>query len=259
LGAMFQGDFLTTLQSYAAALFNLLLLQDDFRSRNGFPPYGYFYGVTFPLALLGAGLFITNLKKNRVPTLLLFAWLLTGFILGVLQPVIINRINLIFIPLIVCVAYFIYWFAQRYKLVLPASLLVLLLVFAFFTRDYHGPDYRQQIGHEFYEGLVPAIDFARQTGPGPLCVTNDKVYMPYIFALFSEQTPPAVFLKDVVYVDPTQPLREVRSFGRYTFGLENCQDRPGTAYVLFDNEKFPYKGVYHKKSFGYYIVYYPSR
>jgi hypothetical protein len=258
LGAMFQGDAFSALQSYAGALFNLLLFQDDFRSRNGFPPYGYFYAVTFPLALIGAGLFISNLKKNKEPTLLFFSWLLTSFILGVLQPVIINRINLIFIPLITCVTYFIYWLGQRYRIVLPVSVIVLLIAFGFFTKDYHGLAYRQEIGREFYEGLIPAIDFARQSGTGPICVTTDKVYMPYIFVLYTEQIPPAEFIKKVDYIDPTQPLREVRSLGRYTFGLENCQDAAGTSFILFDNEKFPYKGNYRKTSFGNYIAYSPK-
>jgi len=259
LGAMFHADFLTSLQSYAAAFFNLLWTQDDLRSRNGFPPYGYFYGLTLPLAVLGAGLFVTQVKKNALPALLFFAWLLTAFVLGLLQPVIINRINLLFIPLIVCVAYAAYWLGERYRFVLPAAVLALLLAFAFFTRDYHGSDYRQQISHEFYEGLVPAIDYARQSTAGPVCITDDKVYMPYIFALFAEHTPPQQFLQSVAYVDPSQPLREVRSFGRYTFGLQNCAPQPGTAFVVFDNEKFPYKGDYRQKTFGNYIVYAPPQ
>ncbi len=56
-----------------------------------------------------------------------------------------------------------------------------------------------------------------------------------------------------------QPLREVRMFGRYTFGLENCAVRSGMVFVVFDNEKFPFKGDYRKKTFGNYIVFYPSQ
>jgi len=257
LGAMFQGDSTSAVQNYAAAFLNVMFFQDDFRSRNGFPPYGYFYGVTFLPALVGAGLFITNLKKSRAPTLLFLSWLLTAFILGVLQPVNINRINLIFIPLIASVAYLAYWLGQRYRFVLPTTLLAMLVAFGLFTRDYHGPAYHEEIGREFYEGLVPAIEFARGVGSGPVCVTNTKIYMPYIFVLFNEPVPPAQFIQQVEYVDPTEPLREVRALGRYTFGLENCQAAAETSFILFENEKFPFKGDYRKKAFGNYIVYSP--
>ena len=258
LGAMFQGNIVSSLSNYAATFLKLLTFQDDFRSRNGFPPYGYFYTVTFPLALIGAGLFISNLKKSKTPILLFLSWLLTSFILGCLQPVIINRVNLIFIPLITCVAYLIYWLGQRYRIILLISILVLLVAFGFFTKDYHGPAYRQEIGREFYDGLIPAIDFARQSSQDNICITTYKVYMPYIFVLYDEQMPPTEFIQHVEYVDPTQPLREVRSLGRYTFGLENCPNQPGTTFIVFNNEKFPYKGDYRKTSFGNYIVYAPK-
>jgi hypothetical protein len=258
LGAMFQGNILPALQNYALALFNLLMFQDDFRSRNVFPPYGYFYTVTFPFALVGAGLLFGNMERKKVPTLLLFSWLFVGIVLGVLEPVIINRINIIFIPLILCVAYCVYWFGQRYRIVLPLTVCALLIAFCFFTKDYHGADYRQEIGREFYDGLIPAIDFARQSNGGPICITTYKVYMPYIFVLYTEQMSPFAFMNQVKYIDESAPLREVRSLGRYTFGLDSCKAVADTSFILFYKEKLPYKGDYHRESFGNYVVYSPK-
>jgi 4-amino-4-deoxy-L-arabinose transferase-like glycosyltransferase len=259
LGAMFSGsNFLATFRGYTEAFLKLLIFQDDFRSRNSLPPYGYFYPLAFPISLVGVIFLLKALAEKREQKLLLLAWYLTAFILGMSQPVIINRINLIFIPLILCVAYAIYWLNDRYRAVLPAAVLVLLAVFVLFTRDYHGPVYRQEIGKEFYDGLLPALDFARQSG-GPVCVTDYKVYMPYIFVLFVEKMPPAQYLKQVEYVDPGQPLREVRSLGRYTFGVANCAPDSRMSFILFNQERMPVKGDYRKTTFGNYIVYTPKK
>ncbi|MEI7845821.1 MAG: glycosyltransferase family 39 protein [Chloroflexota bacterium] len=258
LGAMFSGNsFLSTLRNYALAFFNLLITQDDLRSRNSLPPYGYFYPFASQLSLAGIIFLFRSLNKNREQKLFLLAWFLTSLILGMLQPVIINRINLIFIPIIFCAAYFIYWLHGHFQIALPLAVIALLIGFSLFTRDYHGPIYRQDIDKEFYAGLVPAIDFARKSS-GPICVTNQKIYMPYIFVLFSEQTPPLEYLKQVTYVDPNEPLREVRSMGRYTFGTQNCNPAPGLSYILFEKEKIPVNGEYKKKIFGNYIVYTPQ-
>ena len=68
--------------------------------------------------------------------------------------------------------------------------------FVGFTRDYHGAEYRQRASEGFFDGLLPALDYARQLTGGPICVT-DSVNMPYIFVLFAEQTPPSAYLSSM--------------------------------------------------------------
>jgi hypothetical protein len=235
-----------------------LIFQNDFRARNVFPPYGYFYGITFPFAILGLVVLARSMSPKRVEKLLWFAWLAAAFLLGILESTIVNRINIIFIPLIALMAYFPYWLTRYFRHALSATVVILLIAFSFFTYSYHGEAYRLNAGKEFYTGLLPAIQAAQKQTDGPICVTNYKVYMPYIFILYTERQPPQDYLSKLHYTEPVQPLREVDRFGRYTFGLENCGDDPKSAYVLFRNERPEHPGYYKKIAFDYFTLYLPK-
>ena len=257
-GMMFQSNWLDTFIGYSYGLIRLLAVQDDFRARNVFPPYGYFYGVTFPLAIFGIWLLARSMQQQRVEKLLWYSWLGASMILGMLEPVIVNRINIIFIPLIGFIAYFLYWLGTRFRPVMPPIVILLLAAFSLFTYNYHGDEYRQEAGKEFYTGLLPAIQFAQENTDGPICITNYKVYMPYIFVLYTEKIPPAEFVNTVDFGVSVSPLREARQLGRYTFGLENCGEDAKSTYILFYKEKMEHPKNYTRSWFDYFIVYTPK-
>jgi hypothetical protein len=177
--------------------------------------------------------------------------------IGAIQPVNVNRINLIFVPLLICTAVFLEWLDNHAKALSLLALLCLLVGFGFFTRDYHGAGYRERAGTAFFPGLVPALDYARQAGNGPMCVT-DRVEMPYIFVLFSEPLNPGEYLPTIKYIDPEAPFRQVRSLDRYTFGLGNCPSvSNGTIFVLSAEEAPGQAAGYQSQVFGNYRVYVP--
>jgi len=257
-GAMFKSNWFDTLIGYANGLIRLLVFQDDYRARNIFHPYGYFYGITFPLAILGIWTLARTMQRQRVEKFLWFSWLGASVILGMLEPVIVNRINIIFIPLIGFIAYFLYWLGTSFRAAMPIVIISLLATFSIFTYNYHGDKYKIEAEKEFYTGLLPAIQFAQEDTNGPICITNYKVYMPYIFVLYTEKIPPAEFVNDVVYVGSASPLREARKLGRYTFGLENCGEDASSTYILFYKEKIGHPKDYTKYWFNYFVVYTPK-
>jgi hypothetical protein len=173
-----------------------------------------------------------------------------------LQPVNINRLNLLFIPLVLCVAAVLTWLSDHFKPGFVVAICVLCIGFAAFTRDYHAEAYRRSADGPFFTGFLPAIEFARQAGSGPICVTG-KVDMPYIFVLFSEQLDPARYLDSLVYVDPAAESRRVRSLGRYTFGISQCAHLPGTIYILAPADTFVVDGSYTLTNFDSFRVYTP--
>jgi hypothetical protein len=177
----------------------------------------------------------------------------------VLQVVNINRINILFIPLIICMAIPLTWSNKRFSLVRWILIAFLLAEFVFFFHDLNGTQYRLWAGDAFSEGLLPAIESARQTPNVPICVTN-TVNMPYIDVLFVEHTPPNEFLYSVKYIDPSDPFRVVRSFGRYTFSLEECARTPNTVYILLnDKESPPNNGIqFQVEHFTHFAVYKPQ-
>jgi 4-amino-4-deoxy-L-arabinose transferase-like glycosyltransferase len=238
----------------------LLATESDGLIYNVLDPFGYFYRVGLPLALLGIGLLAFDFKgARRVEHRLLISWMGAALVLLILQPVNINRFNIAFMPLLILAALAVAWLGSRFPSVTVTSVILLLLAFAGFSAAYHGASYRQQIGYKFHEGLLPALAFAESQVDTSLCVT-DEINMPYVFALFSGHTSPAEFVGSVSYVDAQAPFREVVSFGRYVFGTQHCTGGQGYTYLLTTQEIPPRLGNrYLYEFFDNFVVYYPKR
>ena len=251
-------QFLQTVTGNIWELIKLLFKQYDGIIYNSIEPFGYFYGITFPLAILGAVLLILARKLSDTPqTTFLLAWLAAPLIFGVFQPVNINRINLIFLPILISIAVAVNWLGNRFKPIFPILLSCFLLAFIAFTIDYHGEIYKRIADIKFHAGLLSAIQFASTTSPGPICVT-DKIDMPYIYILFVEKPNPASYLNSIEYIDANSPFRQVRSLLRYTFGKQNCAGKEPRFYLLTTGEPPPPLGNrYNYKFFENFIAYYP--
>ena len=249
-----------TLAGNLWSFLKILVWQTDGLIYNAFEPFGYFYKVTFPLALLGIVLLFLARKRERAfgQTVLLL-WVSACLIFGVLQQVNINRINTIFIPLLLCTALAVDWLAQRWKPLYPLAILGFTGAFAAFTLAYHGAGYRAMIDHKFHDGLMPAIHYASSLTRGPVCVTG-KFDQPYIYVLFSEKPDPRQVVATIRYAEPSGDLRTARSLTRYTFGTQNCDISESPVYVLTSDEIPPHMGrKYGFKFFDEFVVYFPQR
>jgi hypothetical protein len=259
LGATFSTNFVLTLARNARSTLYLLATQTDGLMWNTIEPYGYFYRLTLPLAIIGAVQLLRTRDTIQQPERwLLLSWLAASLIVGTLQPVNTNRLNIIFIPLLLCMAAPLTWLWQRSGRALAAAVAVLLVCFVLFTRDYHGSKYRKEADRYFFSGVLAAVDFARHAGNGrnPICISG-SVDMPYVFALFVEQVSPSQYLSTVSYVDPHASFRQVRTLGRYSFG-QYCIREPRTIYVLGDGQLTPPIVGGSTTTFGNYKVYVPA-
>jgi len=240
------------------AMMGLLWSQSDGLIWNTFDSYGYFYSWTFPLAIIGAVLLFFRCKAGSAPeSCFLLIWLAAAASIGLVQEVNINRLNLIFIPLLLSVAYTLTSADRLFKGAGALLTVIFLIGFAAFSYEYHGPKYQEQAKREFFDGLVPALDFARKAGDNPICVT-DHANMPYIFALFSDPMSPAEYLPTIEYSNPSAVFRPVRKLGRYTFGVDNCSRDPRTVFVV-ENETPPRLSIsYSAHRFSRYQVLIPQ-
>ncbi len=241
------------------AMFDVLFTQSDGLIWNEVPQYGYFYKYTFPLELVGfIMLLVWQPKEQRAEKWLVAAWIIGSLVIGLQILVNINRINLIFLPLLLCCVIPLEWLAGHSKPAFLAALCVFLVAFVFFTRDYFGREYQGTLDQVFSAGFLPAIDFAAHTGNGSICA-SDQVSFPYIYALIAEKPNPLEFIRTVKYTHQVGRTRPVRSFGRYTFGLSLCNPEPDTIYVLRENEVPPQTSVgYRETNFGLFNVYTPK-
>ncbi len=257
--SLLHGSLLPTLGENLWRLLVLLFSQTDGLVYNAYEPYGYFYKVTFPFSVLGAVVLFQNQRlKFKTEESLLLLWLAVSLVFGILQPVNINRLNIIFIPLLICAAVSLDWLGRQTNLFFILAIGGLLIGFLSFTADYHGEAYKAVASRKFRSGLLSAIQYAGSISQGPICVT-DELDHPYIYVLFVEKPDPATYLDSIEYENKPGPFRYVRSLLRYTFGKQNCPLQPLPVYVLAVGESPPQLGKkYELEFFDNYVVYYPK-
>jgi hypothetical protein len=164
----------------------------------------------------------------------------------------INRVNLLFIPIIFFAAVGIRTIAVS-RVLLVAIVAYHCVAFAQFTHAYFG-SYRTQASAAFFSGFGKAIDKAASATSGPLCIT-ERVNQPYIFVLFYRKMDPHIFLQTVRYENPGAEFQQVSSFDRYTFGLERCDSRTTQGYVADeDEESMIDHGRFSTEHVGRYVV-----
>jgi hypothetical protein len=249
-------NFFGALINNIATAIKLLATESDSISYNVVDPYGFFYRIGLVLALAGLVLILRSQELHPESQLLLL-WLGAAACVGPLNAVNINRFNIIFIPMIILGAYALHQLQARYRPLGRIVVLALLIAFAAFTVSYHGSHYRAIANVKFQNGVLPALLYAQGHADGLICVT-DQINMPYIYALFMETTSPADFQTSVQYVDPTEPLRRVASFGRYVFGIARCRNLAQATYIIRTDETRPRLGNrYTYEFFDNFVVYSP--
>ncbi|MBM3231351.1 glycosyltransferase family 39 protein [Candidatus Peregrinibacteria bacterium] len=218
-------------------LWDLLLRQDDGLGWNRILPYGTLYPIGLPFALLGIFSAIGTVKKSagKHPLLFPLLWILCCIVLSLFQRVNINRINIIFIPLVFFTAYGVYAATKTSKVALAGIVSVFFLFFTQFAPAYF-VHFSGKAREDFFVGLPDAIAAASEATEKPICVT-EGANMPYIYALFAEELPPHEFVNTAVVTNPGNQFQFVSHFGRYTFGLSRCTEKTYGAYVLNSREE----------------------
>jgi len=239
VSSAFQSNLLDGLPERLGRLLELLAKGHDGLPWNAVPAFGYLYPVSLPF--IAAGLWIVCAKgfKDRSPAHALLAlWVGVAAAMALMADMNINRINIIFYPLILLAAagLLALWnFRERAG---KAAVAVFAVYFAMFA-SYYFTDFPRKIGPSFHESLGEAIRSASAAADGGVAVTA-SANMPYIYVLFYERTDPREFLSSVRYADPDAPFRQVLSFGKYRFDrLDGQLPGSGEAYVYWNGDRVP--------------------
>lgn len=147
------------------ALLKSCILQTPDNLFNAIPAFGPMYHISIPFMLLGIGLFTRDLFrekniKKQTAMLALWGFLITGVWVGVITyEVNINRINIIFYPLIFFCAYGIRAAAGRFRFLKPVSVCAYVLCFALFLTGYF-TYFRREIRTYFNVNFLHAVSQA---------------------------------------------------------------------------------------------------
>jgi hypothetical protein len=233
----FSDDPLHAIRRNVHDLWHLLVSGDDGLIWNAVPGFGYLYFFGFGLSVLGIIVTLTRRGWWRSDVHFFFAaWLAAALMLSVfaLAEININRVNILFVPLIFFAAVAIRELAVS-RAALAGVVAFFCLLFVQFAHSYFG-SYRAAVAPAFHARLGDAISEVSRSTTGPVCITA-LAAAPYVYVLFYRKIDPNVFLRSVRYVNPGAEFQEVASFGRYTFGLDRCKRDRVQGYVLREDEQ----------------------
>ncbi|MBK9781294.1 MAG: glycosyltransferase family 39 protein [Anaerolineales bacterium] len=244
-------------------LFDVLWTQSDAFPWNFVTPYGYFYTYTFPLVLLGFALTLPFkfIHEKRPERWLIAAWMLAAVVVGIIHPINLTRFNLIFTPILLCITLLFIDLDKHLPKLIPVITVIFSVAFVFFTRAYHGEEYKKVTSALFNEGIVPAIEYAAPKSKSLVCFT-DEHYSLYIYVLLTQKFHPSEYIHDLEWIDPTDPAdpaRTLLALKQFRFKPDDCLSDPDAAYILTLRESPPNPNIaYKEKKFTKFVVYLPK-
>lgn len=260
MAAVFGETPFAAIAENAKIMLDMLWTQSDAFPWNFVEPFGYFYKYTFPLVLIGL-LLALFVKENRAGRWLIAAWMLASLIVGLIHPVNLTRLNIIFTPILFCIALLFLDLERILPRILPAAVSAFFIAFIFFSRAYHGEEYRKVASGIFNEGVIPAVEYAAEKSDSLICLT-DRRYSLYIYVLLTRKYHPGEYVDDLQWIapeDPADPARKLLALKNFRFTPDDCLGDPSAVYILALKETPPNVGVeYKEKKFDKFAVFLPK-
>ena len=179
---IYNNQTLETVGAHFRNFLTLLLSGSDGLQSNTISPYGYAYPIALPFAGIGLIVMLRSLRKSgrtAIPKTLVLLWIAAAVLMALITNVNVNRINIIFNPILLLVVEGFLWLGRKVKAAGIVSAALFSVFFVLFTTAYFR-DYPETIGPAFYESIGEAVQYASAKSEGKIYVT-DQVNMPYIY------------------------------------------------------------------------------
>lgn len=196
---------------------NILVSQTDGIASNTTDHSGIFYYITLPFFVLGFYYLVRQslsgfLKRRYEGLAFLLIQLLVSFVQAALIYTNINRINSLFLPMILTSGIGICWLCdvmdRKMYAILIAAYAVLFVRFG----NYYFTEYDYVLWPLYNKGLAASVETALSMD-GTIYITP---YLSHSQILFLSQTDPKVFQETVIWKDPTN----TQSFDRFVLEID---------------------------------------
>lgn len=208
-----EGNIFAALYSNFRDGIYLLLLQTDSLPWNSIAFYGTHYAISLPF--IGLGIFAMFKGKGFNYDYIFFIWFIVSLLMMLIMAVNINRINVIYIPILYFTALGVYTVVTAIKGSWIPVFAIYSVVAVMFVSNYFG-NYQSNISYYFFEGLGEAIEYSSEMNTDRIIVSN-KINSPYIFTLFYNRTDPNQYMDTVEKINPGEAFEAISSYGSYTF------------------------------------------
>lgn len=220
-------------QANFKAFRNILRTQTDGLPYNAMSGWGLYYPFGLPLFYIGLVTYFCRFRRNwqehPMAAALLIAFICTFFI-----DVNINRINMLWLPMLYFQSIGLHLILCKLKSFSVIPVISLLLCGVVFFCSYF-KTFKSEGYALYFPGLGQAIECAEQLEPASVYISN-YVNQPYIFVLFYTQPDPQEFLDTADYINPDGAFRFLNGFGKYRFG--SAQDAQGELLILHESESY---------------------
>ncbi len=226
-------------------LWHIIKLQNDWHPWNVTESFGIFYHCSFPFFFIGVFFYIKEfvvslIKKRYCPHVIILIQLGVAVLLGLLIHVNINRVNILFIPMIIITASGIYYLCimigqllkncaglrlEKWLLIIPMCCYFVLLVR---FEKYYFTEYKEEIAYYFCEGIEDAVECAMQY-EGTIYVSTG-IDHPRI--LFYSKQPVTEYLETVKYINYPSAFLRTSEFGRFRFEFDVTKPDKNGVYIL---------------------------
>ena len=229
-------EYLTVLSSknIISALFTnfkeagkMLIMQNDGFCSNTLEFYGIIYIFSLPITVIGL---IKSFKKKDDINLVFDIWFIVAFLLMFICEPNINRMNIIYIPIIYYTIIGIEELNSTLKWCGYVLLIIYLYSFLSFVIDYGNTDFTET--YTFVENAENVIKYTKQA-------KADKIYFdycikePYIYILFYNKENPHEFIKTRKYKRGRKEFNSLMEFSNYVFSLpEELDESENNLYVM---------------------------
>lgn len=195
--------------------------------------YGLFTRYTLPFFVIGLFYYIKQTVKhirNREFGLELFLLiqLLAGIVIGLLIHVNITRVNILFLPMLIIAATGVCWFCSLIHRRLLLLVLPLYLIQFMMFEQFYFTDYQDGVADFYDYGIGEAVSEA-MSHEGEIYISSSVKYPKVLF--FSRE-PVDEYLETVEYTNYPASFLDVRSFGRFHFGIDAENPDPDNVYIL---------------------------
>ena len=195
----------------------ILLLQYDNLPWNALKFFGTIYPFSIFFCILGIA-FSFKRKNKELPLnysyIFNLCFVVCLLLMFVCEPNI-NRLNIVFLPIIYFTIIGIYFLTIHTKKIISIFMIILYtLSFLLFIPNYFKQDWNTY--YTFESDLEEVISYISSIKNTKIHITN-KIKEAYIYTLFYSNYSSEDFLKTVTYLSPTSAFRQVTQFGNYYF------------------------------------------
>ena len=231
--SIFSSDFLEkSLDNFAGGL-KILMYQVDGLPWNSLEDIGTIYTFSTIFTILGIIVAIKN-RKNIKYGYIMGIWLIVSILLLFVCEPNINRLNIIFFPIIFYTVVGIDEIAKQGKVFAVLLAIVYILSFGLFVNSYLSENANDYM--TFESNLEEPIEYLNTLQDKEIYITN-SIKEPYIYVLFYTKYDTRDFVDTVEYYNGNGAFRQVKSFGNYNFiSINMLDDRQENVYLLRENE-----------------------